>query len=216
MTMNDRLNRTAILLASMAALLAGGCATDSGKQANDDAAMREKAIAMIKRDFQPKGIAGLDRLNEDPVQALCNKSHNMPPLEEAQLMQKTLLSAIKLPTDGQYMGDWKEGEKLAQSGRGFTWTDQPGLPVGGNCYNCHQISPKELSFGTVGPNLYQFGKNRGNGPEVQKYVYSKIFNAKAFLLCTEMPRFGAIGALQEKQIKDLVALLLDPESPVNK
>jgi sulfur-oxidizing protein SoxX len=214
--MNDRRNMTAALSALLAAIAVTGCATDSGKQANGDTALREKAIAMIKRDFQPKGIAGLDRLNEDPVQALCNKSHNMPRVEEAQLLQKELLASIKLPADGQYMGDWKEGEKLAQSGRGFTWTDQPGLPVGGNCYNCHQISPKELSFGTVGPNLYQFGKNRGNGPEVQKYVYSKIFNSKAFLLCTEMPRFGAIGALQEKQIKDLVALLLDPESPVNK
>ncbi|HET6720043.1 MAG TPA: sulfur oxidation c-type cytochrome SoxX, partial [Rhodocyclaceae bacterium] len=107
-------------------------------------------------------------------------------------------------------------EKLAQSGRGFTWTDQPGLPTGGNCYNCHQISPKELSFGTVGPSLYHLGKNRGSSPEMQKYVYSKIYNAKAFHLCSEMPRFGFIGALEEKQIKDLVALLLDPESPVNK
>jgi L-cysteine S-thiosulfotransferase len=214
--MIDRLKKTTAVSALVATVLVAGCATDSAKQANGDGAMREKAIAMIKRDFQPKGIAGLERLNEDPVQALCNKSHNMPQLEEAQLLQKDLLAGIKLPADGNYMGDWKEGEKLAQSGRGFTWTDQPGLPVGGNCYNCHQISPKELSFGTVGPNLYQFGKNRGNGPDVQKYVYSKIFNSKAFLLCSEMPRFGAIGALQEKQIKDLVALLLDPESPVNK
>jgi sulfur-oxidizing protein SoxX len=31
-----------------------------------------------------------------------------------------------------------------------------------------------------------------------------------------MPRFGHAGALGEQQIKDLVSLLLDPESPVNK
>jgi sulfur-oxidizing protein SoxX len=31
-----------------------------------------------------------------------------------------------------------------------------------------------------------------------------------------MPRFGHVGALVDSQIKDLVALLLDPESPVNK
>ena len=88
--------------------------------------------------------------------------------------------------------------------------------MGGNCYNCHQIAPKELSFGTVGPSLYQFGKLRGNGPDIQKYVYGKIFNAKAFNLCSEMPRFGHVGALNEQQIRHLVALLLDPESPVNK
>ena len=113
------------------------------------------------------------------------------------------------------MGDWKEGEKIAQSGRGFTWTDKPGLPVGGNCYNCHQISPKESSFGTIGPSLYQFGKLRGNTADIQKYTYSKICNAKSFNLCSEMPRFGHIGALNE-QVRHLVALLLDPESPVNK
>ena len=64
--------------------------------------------------------------------------------------------------------------------------------------------------------MYQFGKIRGNTPEIQKYTYGKIWNAKAFNLCSEMPRFGHAGALNEKQVKDLVALLLDPESPVNK
>ena len=197
------------------ALLATGCVSAPEKPAASNA-YRDQAIAMIKRDFQPKGIAGLERLNEDPVQALCNQTGNAPSADAASKLQGEMLAAIKLPADGQLMGDFKEGEKLAQSGRGFTWTDKPGLPVGGNCYNCHQISPAELSFGTVGPSLYHFGKSRGNSAETQKYVYSKIFNAKAFHLCSEMPRFGQIGALEEKQIKDLVALLLDPESPVNK
>jgi len=30
-----------------------------------------------------------------------------------------------------------------------------------------------------------------------------------------MPRFGAAGILTEKQLKDVMALLLDPASPVN-
>jgi sulfur-oxidizing protein SoxX len=30
-----------------------------------------------------------------------------------------------------------------------------------------------------------------------------------------MPRLGYVGALTEQEIKDLVALLLDPASPVN-
>jgi sulfur-oxidizing protein SoxX len=131
-------------------------------------------------------------------------------------MQNEQLATVKYPADGVLMGDWKKGESLAQSGRGFTWTDKPGLPVGGNCYNCHQISPKEISFGTIGPSLFQIGKIRGNTPEMQKYVYSKIYNAKGYNLCSDMPRFGHVGALTPEQIKDLVALLLDPESPVNK
>jgi sulfur-oxidizing protein SoxX len=159
---------------------------------------------------------GLDRLAEDGVQAICNRTGNKPPDYIEKAMTADQLATVKYPADGKLLGDWKEGEKIAQSGRGFTWTDNPGLPVGGNCYNCHKIAPKETSFGTIGPSLYQFGKLRGNTAETQKYAYSKIWNAKAFNLCSEMPRFGHAGALNEKQVKDLVALLLDPESPVNK
>lgn len=181
-----------------------------------DAEHRGKAIEVIKRDFQPRGQAGIDRLAEDGLQAICNRTGNNPPEYIAKRMEADQLATVKLPADGKLLGDWKEREKIAQSGRGFTWTDNPGLPVGGNCYNCHQISPKESSFGTIGPSLFQYGKLRGNTPDIQKYTYSKIWNAKGFNVCSEMPRFGHVGALNEQQVKHLVALLLDPESPVNK
>jgi len=64
--------------------------------------------------------------------------------------------------------------------------------------------------------VLQLGKLGGSWPEIQKDTYAGIYNSKSFNLCSEMPRFGHIGALDEKQIKNLVALLLDPESPVNK
>lgn len=177
---------------------------------------RTQAIAMIKGDFKPAGIAGIDRLVEDGVQAVCNRSGNKPPMAIAKRLEQDELAGVQYPAAGQLLGDWKSGEKIAQSGGGFTWTDQPGVPAGGNCYNCHQLAREELSFGTVGPSLYQFGKIRGNSPDMQKYVYAKIYNAKAYNLCSAMPRFGHVGALKEQQIKDLVALLLDPASPVNK
>ncbi len=181
-----------------------------------DGDYRAKAIAVLKKDFQPRGQASLDRLAEDGLQAVCNRTGNKPPEYMVKQLEADQLADVKYPADGKLMGDWKSGEKLAQSGRGFTWSDDPGLPVGGNCYNCHQISPKETSFGTIGPTLYQFLKLRGTQPDIQKYVYSKIYNSKAYNACSDMPRFGHIGALKEQQIKDLVALLLDPESPVNK
>jgi len=114
------------------------------------------------------------------------------------------------------MGDWREGERIAQSGVGKQFTDAPTRPAGGSCYNCHQLSPQEASFGTLGPSLRQFGKLRGNGQEIQRYVYGKIYNAKAYNLCSQMPRLGLSGTLTEEQIKDLVALLLDADSPVNR
>jgi sulfur-oxidizing protein SoxX len=181
--------------------------------AGDD---RAKAVEMMKRDFHAKGIAGMDRLNEDGLQALCNRTHNQPPREIAARMERDQIETIKYPADGKLMGDWKSGERIAQSGRGMSWGDGGAGANGGSCYNCHKIGPNETSFGTLGNNLYQFGKTRGSGPEIQKYVYGRIYNAKAFSLCSHMPRFGHSGTLTEQQIKDLVALLLDPDSPVNK
>jgi L-cysteine S-thiosulfotransferase len=34
--------------------------------------------------------------------------------------------------------------------------------------------------------------------------------------CSNMPRFGSNKVLDEQQIKDVMAYLFDPESPVNK
>ncbi|MEZ5615197.1 MAG: sulfur oxidation c-type cytochrome SoxX [Rhodocyclaceae bacterium] len=177
---------------------------------------RAEAIAMMKRDFKAKGIATADRLHEDGVQAVCNRTGDNPPKDIAERLQKDQLDSVRYPADGSLMGDWKAGEKLAQSGKGMTWKDKAGVPGGGSCYNCHQISPLVTSFGTIGPSLYQFGKTRGSGPDMQKYVFAKVYNSKAFNLCSAMPRFGHVNALSEQQIKNLVALLLDPQSPVNR
>jgi sulfur-oxidizing protein SoxX len=181
-----------------------------------DSSHRSKAMAMMEKDFVTKGQATTERIYADGLQTICNRTANRPPEAIAKRLEADQMATVKYPTDGKLMGSWQDGEKLAQSGRGFTWNDAPGSPAGGNCYNCHQISPKELSYGTLGPSLYQFGKLRGNTADTQKYVFSKIYNSKSYNLCSEMPRFGHVGALGEKQIKDLVALLLDPESPVNK
>ena len=177
---------------------------------------RTQAISMMNRDFHAKGIAHKERLNEDALQLVCNRSQNNPPKGIAETLQKDQLAAIKYPADGKFLGDWKAGEKIAQTGSGMTWSDKAGQANGGSCYNCHEIGPNETSFGTVGNSLAHFGKTRGNSAEMQKYVYGKIYNAKAFSLCSKMPRFGHSETLTEKQIKDLVALLLDPNSPVNK
>lgn len=168
------------------------------------------------KDFQARGIAGTERLQEDGVQVTCNQLGNAAPRNVVQPLEQAQLSAIKFPADGRLMGDWKNGEKIAQSGRGMTWSDKADGENGGNCYNCHQINKAETAYGTIGPSLNQYGALRGNTPEIQKYTYSKIYNAKAYNLCSVMPRFGHVKALNEQQIKDLVALLLDPESPVNK
>jgi len=186
------------------------------KAGTDDAALDAKTTEIIKRDFRDKGIAKADRVNQDELQAACSKYVDKLPPELKAKIEAAQLKTIKWPADGKYMGDWKAGEKLAQSGKGMTWSDKLDEPAGGNCYNCHRLSSMEIAYGTIGPSLLNFGKLRGTSVDVQRYVFGRIFNSKALSACANMPRFGYMGILSEAQIKDLVALILDPESPVNK
>jgi sulfur-oxidizing protein SoxX len=170
---------------------------------------------VLQRDFKARGQATMDRIPQDGLQRLCTETHDRPPAAIAKQLEADQMKTISFP-QGSLLGDWKRGEAIAQNGRGLMWSDRPGEPAGGSCYNCHQLSPAEASFGTLGPSLLGFGKLRGNTQEMQRYVYGKIYNAKAYNACSQMPRLGHTGTLTEQQIKDLAALLLDPASPVNK
>jgi sulfur-oxidizing protein SoxX len=182
-----------------------------------------QARAMIKSSFRDQGIATVDRLNQDLGQAACSGAK--PPSEDvARRVEAEALASVRWPADGQYIGDWREGEKLAQNGRGMTWTDKSAATSanGGNCYNCHQISSAEISYGTLGPSLVQYGKMRGvTDPNsaaarpIVDYTWNKLWNAKAYNACSGMPRFGHARLMDETQLKHLMALLLDPKSPVN-
>ena len=180
---------------------------------------------MMKASFRDEGIATVDRLEQDASNAACSKAQGGAlPDDVANAIQQAALKGVRLPADGQYLGDWREGEKLAQNGRGMTWTDKSAAPAsnGGNCYNCHQITKAEISYGTLGPSLYNYGKNRGvsdpasaAAKPIVEYTWTKMWNAKAYNACSGMPRFGHGGLLDETQLKHLMALLLDPKSPVN-
>jgi len=198
--------------AAVAATLLVACATGPS-----DEEVSAKAAAVLKSSFKEQGQAKLDRLVQDDTQKTCSLySGKALPKDVAERIEKANLASIKWPADGKYVGDWKNGERIAQEGRGMQYSDDPKGPVGANCYACHRLSPQELSYGTIGPSLYQFGKLRGYTDEIRKYTYGKIYNAEAYNACTNMPRFGHSGILSEQQVRDVVALLMDPESPVNK
>ena len=194
----------------VAAAIAAGCASMSDQQA------AEKALAVMKTSFNERGQAKLDRLNQDEAQKLCSiPPATVLPKETAERIEKTNLASIRYPADGKLLGDWKSGERIAQSGVGMQYSDDPKQPSGANCYACHQLSKAEISFGTIGPSLLHYGKLRGASEPIQRYTYGKIFNSQAFTACSNMPRFGHNVILTEQQMKDLTALLLDPASPVN-
>jgi sulfur-oxidizing protein SoxX len=157
------------------------------------------------------------RLVQDETQRLCSQYRNAPPNDVAHAIVEREKASIKYPPDGKLMGDWKKGEKLAQSGYGMRFTDYPPRQEnGGNCYACHQLDQKELSFGTLGPSLLRYGKARKHAEADVKAVYERIYNPQAVIACAAMPRLGASGFLSIDQIKDLVAYVMSPDSPVNK
>ncbi|MCD6667289.1 MAG: sulfur oxidation c-type cytochrome SoxX [Hydrogenophaga sp.] len=181
---------------------------------------------VVKASFQDKGIAKVDRLVQDDANRECAAADVAgKPIDEkvAKAIEEAEMKTVKWPSDGKFLGDWKEGEKIAQSGRGLTWTDNEKTVNGGNCYNCHQITKEEISFGTLGPSLYNYGKLRGvsdpNSPAskaIVEYTWGKMWNSRAYNACSQMPRAGHKGILNEQQLKHVMALLLDPNSPVNK
>ena len=203
----------AIALAGLA-----GCATSPSA-----ADLDSETLAIMKASFRSQGIATVDRLDQDLGQRACS-SDKPPSPEVSKQIEAQALATIEWPADGKYLGDWREGEKLAQSGKGMTWSDKSTDPAdnGGNCYNCHQIDKKEISYGTIGPSLYHYGKARGvtnpadpAAQEVVRYTWGKLWNSKAYVACSNMPRFGHKKLLDAQQMRDIMALLLDPASPVN-
>ena len=211
-------NSIAGAVAVSALLVIAGCASLPSADELD-----RQALAMHKASFSARGIATMDRLDQDLGQKACS-SDQAPAEAIAKRIEAEALASVKWPTAGQYIGDWREGEKLAQNGRGMTWSESSAATSanGGSCYNCHQIGNHELSFGSIGPSLYNYGKLRGvknvtapASAAIVQYTWAKLWNSKAYSACSDMPRFGHAKVLDESQIRDVMALLLDPKSPVN-
>jgi L-cysteine S-thiosulfotransferase len=208
MTMN-----TMKMLAIPAAVIAlAGCATAPSQEE-----LRASAIAMMKASFKESGQAKLDRIDQDDMQRLCSQyvGEKVMPKDVSEKLEKAQQALIKYPADGKMLGDWKQGERIAQSGVGKQFSDDPKTPAGGNCYACHQLTKAEVAYGTIGPSLYNFAKLRGYGEQIQRYAWGKVYNSQAFSACSSMPRFGHSEILTEEQIRHVVALLMAPDSPVN-
>jgi sulfur-oxidizing protein SoxX len=158
--MNMKITHLKQLLAISGFIFAAGLVQTPAfaQQKNDP-----KFNKMIQDSFRAQGIAGLDRIDQDATQKFCSDPQFANSKQGEAMrdkIQKINMDSIQQPSDGKYIGDWKNGEKIAQSGRGATWSDKADTVIGGGCYNCHQIDPKEISYGTIGPSLSGYGKMR--------------------------------------------------------
>ena len=175
-----------------------------------------EAAAVMRASFTPKGQARMERLHQDKTQAVCSLyAPDAPPSAIATKLLEANRATVKYPVDGKYLGDWKRGQAIAENGKGKQSSDDPGDPSGGNCYACHQLDKQQVAYGTIGPSLYNYGKLRGHSEPVLKLVWGMVNDMKGYNLCSAMPRFGSNGILTEQQLKDVMALLFDPDSPVN-
>lgn len=197
------------LVLATALVLAGVTASSAADTAKVDAA--------IVAAFPNPPADWKSRFDQDETMKQCSASQNVPTKDVADEITRREKAKIEYPADGKLLGDWKSGEKIAQSGYGLRFTDIPARqPIGGNCYACHQLTKAEVSYGTVGPSLLGYGKIRKFSEADTKAAYEKIYNAQASYACSNMPRFGTNHVLTIDQIKDLAALVMSPDSPVNK
>lgn len=203
------------ILAALVAILALSACEQRGNT-SVGAAVAKTAEQVWLGSMQAKNQAGLDRLTQNDLQRACsNRKDWVADESQRNALQAAAKASVTYPADGQYLGDWRRGEVIASNGKGLQWNDDPSKPNGGNCYACHEMSPDEVAFGTIGPSLKNYGGMRGQSEPVLQYTWAKLWNPHVYTLCSHMPRFGDAGILTEQQLKDVMAFLLDPASPVN-
>jgi len=203
---------TVFAAAGLALVTLSSCTMSGSAQRSVDPQVVERYVQSTFGKAPPEWQA---RVKQDETQKICTQYRNDPPAADYEKITQRELSGVVYPSDGKLLGDWKAGETVAQNGRGGQFSDTPNTVSGGNCYACHQMAAKEVSFGTIGPSLLHYGKDRNYDPAEARNAYTKVYNAQAFVACSNMPRFGHSKILNEKQIKDVVAYLFDPASPVN-
>ena len=115
-------------------------------------------------------------------------------------------------------GRLEEGRALAQSGYGGRFTDYPPRAAnGGNCYACHQLDAQGAELRHAGPEPARVRQDpqvrRGRG---QGRLRADLQSARRHAVLATCRASGASKFLTIEQIKDLVAYVMSPESPVNK
>ena len=108
----------------LAAALVGAVAASAYAQQAakvDDA----KALAVLKAGFPNAPADWAGRLVQDETMKACTEHRNLPSKAISDAIIAREKATIKYPPDGKLIGDWKKGEKIAQSGYGLRFTDYP-------------------------------------------------------------------------------------------
>lgn len=220
-----------LIVAGLFIIVAGVVGAQQKKaQPKKEPAVKQEEVMQVLKSGLSTDPRFAWKIEQDEAQKICSQysSREEMPASAVQRVIQLSQASIKYPQWGIYIGDWKEGKKLVDSPSGgrfasYGFSDNP-TAKGGNCYACHLIE-KGQPGGTMGPNLYQYGKKWNitkenlNSPETVekiKAVYNIIYNAWSAFPCSSMPRFGYHGVLSPEDVANIVAYLLHPDSPVNR
>src|ERR1044071_1199545 len=90
-----------------------------------------RADVAIKAAFPTAPADWASRLTGDETMQQCSANRNNPGKDVASAIQQREQATIVYPPDSNFMGDWKKGEALAQSGYGLGFPDYPSRQGGG-------------------------------------------------------------------------------------
>src|SRR6478672_7467497 len=153
----DTTFRRALLAAALAAF--AGCASTAS---TDYDAL---ATQMMKASFSDKGIATVERLNQDASNRECSQAEGKPlPEARAKAIEAENLKTIQWPSDGRFIGDWRNGE----------------IAYG-------TIGPSLYRYGV---NRGVSDPASPAAKAVVDYTWGKLWNSKAYNACSNMPRAG--------------------------
>ena len=211
--MTKRIIAWAVVVAGAAAVVIG-CAT-----APSDAETSAKAAQVLKASFKARGQAGIDRLDQDETQKTCTEyAGKAPPKDVAEKIEKINLASIKWPADGKLHGRLEE-RREDRAGRAAA-SSSPTIPTGPGRRQLLRVPPARAAGSLVRhdrpaavpvrQDARLQRRHRASTPTARSGTPRRTARARY------MPRFGHSKILTEAQIKDLVALLMDPDSPVNK
>jgi L-cysteine S-thiosulfotransferase len=176
-------------------------------------------VTVIKASFRDQGIAKVDRLNQDLGQSACSTDTAPPDAVVAAIEKEALDEA----SAGQPTTSWATGagERIAQSGRGMTWTDRSAATAGQR-RQLLQLPPdrrprsrtaRSARACTTTARTAASPDRPTRSPRViVEYTWGKLWNARLQRLLEHAPLRPRRPARRE-QLRHLMALLLDPRRP---
>ena len=170
------------LAAVTVALLVVGCA--SAPSVADLSALTQQ---IVKASFRDEGIVKASILNTDETNQACSEADaSGKPLDEktAKRIEEINMKAIKWPSDGKFIGDWKEGEFYAKDY--FIW-EEGTTPIG-------------QTIGTA-----DWADYCGQRVHLSQIIPIKTFNETAYSIIAETDFDNTLSCFTEKTAKPMIA-----------